>query len=117
VLLRWKRDADFLFAQVSFSLDELLRWRSTIDFNGPIYGGVMIVPSVAMARKISTDIPQLTVPDSWLAAIEQDPQAGVHLACELVSDIKQSGALDGVHLIPVNKYREVAADLEARLCR
>jgi hypothetical protein len=30
-------------------------------------------------------------------------------------DIKASGAFDGVHLIPVSKYRAVAAELEARL--
>jgi 5,10-methylenetetrahydrofolate reductase len=113
----WKGEADFLCTQVRFSLDELLRWRSTVDFNGPIYAGVMVVPSVVMARKIGADLAQLAVPDSWLAAIEQDPTAGVNLACELVSDIKQSGAFDGVHLIPVSKYRDVAADLEARLYR
>src|SRR2546422_3527306 len=27
----WKREADFLFAQVRFSLDELMRWRATIE--------------------------------------------------------------------------------------
>jgi 5,10-methylenetetrahydrofolate reductase len=111
----WKQAADFLFAQVRFSLDELLRWRATIEFNGPVYAGVMVVPSVAMARKITTDIAQLAVPENWLAAIEQDRGAGVDLACALVSDIKDSGAFDGVHLIPVSKYREVAAQLERRL--
>ena len=51
----------------------------------------------------------------WLAAIERDPGAGVDLACALVADIQDSGAFDGVHLIPVSKYREVAAQLELRL--
>jgi methylenetetrahydrofolate reductase (NADPH) len=110
----WKQDADYLFAQVRFSVDELVQWRSTVSFDGPVYAGVMVVPSVAMARKISADIAQLTVPDSWLAAIERDPTAGVRLACELVADIEASGAFDGVHLIPVSRYREVAAVLEAR---
>ena len=109
----WKHDADFLFAQVRFSLDELLEWRSTVDFAGPVYAGVMVVPSIAMARKISGDIKQLAVPDSWLAAIERDPTAGVKLACDLVESIRDSGAFHGVHLIPVSKYREVAARLEA----
>src|SRR5882672_9621319 len=27
----WKRDADFVFAQVRFSLDEMLEWRSGVD--------------------------------------------------------------------------------------
>jgi hypothetical protein len=28
--------------------------------------------------------------------------------------VRESGAYDGVHLIPVSRYREVAARLEAR---
>jgi 5,10-methylenetetrahydrofolate reductase len=112
-LPEWKRTADFLFAQVRFSLGELLEWRSEVEFDGPVYAGVMVVPSIAMARKIGADIKQLAVPDAWLTAIERDPSAGIALACDLVEDIRESGAFDGVHLIPVSKYREVAARLEA----
>jgi methylenetetrahydrofolate reductase (NADPH) len=111
----WKREADFLFAQVRFSLAELLEWRGGIDFDGPVYAGVMVVPSAAMGRKISADIPQLAVPDAWLRAIERDPKAGVELACDLVEGIRESRAFDGVHLIPVSRYREVAARLEVQL--
>ena len=111
----WKREADFAFAQVGFSVEELVEWRSGIDFDGPVYAGVMVVPSVAMARKISADIPQLAVPDSWVRAIERDPMAGVELACDLVAGIRESGAFEGVHLIPVSRYREVAARLEVLL--
>ncbi|MDQ1508940.1 MAG: hypothetical protein QOG50_784 [Actinomycetota bacterium] len=109
----WKRDADFLFVQVRFSLDDLVDWRAQVDFDGPVYAGVMVVPSVGMARKISADIQQLTVPEVWLEAIERDPSAGVSLACDLVEAVRESGAFDGVHLIPVSRYREVAARLEA----
>ncbi len=111
-LPEWKRDADFVFAQVRFSLDELLEWRSHVEFDGPVYAGVMVVPSVAMGRKIGADIHQLAVPDVWLAAIERDPNAGVELACDLVERVRESGAFDGVHLIPVSRYREAAARLE-----
>ncbi len=48
----------------------------------------------------------------WVHAIERDPDAGVELACDLVAGVRASGAFDGVHLIPVNRYREVAARLE-----
>jgi methylenetetrahydrofolate reductase (NADPH) len=113
-LPEWKCDADFLFAQVRFSLDELLEWRSRIEFDGPVYAGVMVVPSVAMGRKIGADIKQLRVPDAWLEAIERDPAAGVALACDLVDGVRESGAFDGVHLIPVSKYRDVAARLERK---
>src|SRR6266852_6132619 len=41
----WKRDADFLFAQMRFSIDDMLEWRSQVDFDGPVYAGVMVGPS------------------------------------------------------------------------
>jgi 5,10-methylenetetrahydrofolate reductase len=113
-LPEWKRSADFLFAQVRYSFDECVEWRAGIEFDGPVYAGVMVVPSAGMARKIGTDIPQLAVPKEWIDAIERDPTAGVALACDLVEAIRDSGAFDGVHLIPVSRYREVAARLERR---
>ena len=47
-----------------------------------------------------------------IGRLEQDRNAGVDAACDLVERIRESGALDGVHLIPVTRYREVAARLE-----
>src|SRR5690349_9237068 len=35
----WKRDADFLLVQVSFSLDDLLAWRGSVRYDGPVYAG------------------------------------------------------------------------------
>lgn len=108
----WKREADFLFVQVGFTLDALLAWRATLDFDGPIYAGVMAVPSATMARKLSTDIPELAVPEPIILRIEQDRDAGIELACDLVNAIRDAGFFAGVHLIPVARYREVAARLE-----
>src|SRR5580692_10109054 len=48
----WKRDADFLLAQVSFSIESLLEWRASIDFAGPVVVGVMGLPSASMARQL-----------------------------------------------------------------
>jgi methylenetetrahydrofolate reductase (NADPH) len=111
----WKQSADFLFVQVSFSIAELLRWREEVVFEGPVYAGVMVVASAGMARRISADIPQLAVPDDVIDALEHDRSVGVRLACDLVEEIRASGAFEGVHLVPVSRYREVAARLEARL--
>ena len=49
----FKADADFVFSQVSFSLDALLRWRDQLVFNGPVYAGVMVLASVLMANKLA----------------------------------------------------------------
>jgi 5,10-methylenetetrahydrofolate reductase len=107
-----KQSADFLFAQVTFTLDPLLRWRESLQFDGPIYAGVMVLASAGMARKLSDDIREIDIPDEWVHAVEADRNAGVELACEHVEAIRASGAFDGVHLIPVSRYREVAARLE-----
>lgn len=107
----WKRDADRWFVQVSFSTDDLVAWRETIDFDGRVYAGVMVVASAAMARKLAADIPQLTVPNVVVERVERDADAGVEIAAELVEQIRASGAFDGVHLVPVSRYRQLAARL------
>jgi 5,10-methylenetetrahydrofolate reductase len=108
----WKRAADFLVAQVGFSVDQLLRWRSALDFAGNVYAGVLVVASAPMAKKLSADFPQLEVPGWLVERVEQDTAAGVDFACEMVCAIRDSGAFDGVHLIPVRRYRDVARRLE-----
>ena len=108
----WKRDADALFVQVSFSVPELVAWRERVEFDGPVYAGVMAPPSATMARKLSADIPQLAVPSELIDALESDRDAGVDFACRMVEEVRDSGAFDGVHLIPVSRYREIAARLD-----
>jgi methylenetetrahydrofolate reductase (NADPH) len=108
----WKREADFLFVQVAFSLEDLLAWRDTVRFDGHVYPAVMVLPSASMARKLVATIPEITVPSPWLDAIERDRSAGVKLACELAHAVADSGAFDGVHLIPGVRYRETASWLE-----
>ena len=108
----WKAEADFLFVQISYSLDRLLEWRASIDVDIPVYAGVMVIASAAMAGRISAAIPDLGIPDALVEAVAADPAAGVEAACEQVAAIEASGAFDGVHLVPVSRYREVAARLE-----
>ena len=107
----WKSEADFLFAQVAFSLDALMEWRESIDFTGPVYAGVMVVASAPMARKLSHDVPQLAVPEDVIRHLDTDPSAGVAIAADLVTQIQHTAAFNGVHLIPVSRYREITARL------
>lgn len=108
----WKREADALFVQVGFSAERLLSWRASVEVSCPVYAGVMVVASAAMARKLTATIPELAVPDEVTCRVDTDPAAGVEVACELISAIRDSGAFDGVHLIPVGRYREMASRLE-----
>jgi methylenetetrahydrofolate reductase (NADPH) len=111
----WKREADFIFAQVGFSAEQVVRWRTSVQFDGPVYAGVIVIGSAQMTAKLTSEIPQLAVP-SWLTErLERDKEAGIEFACEMVCQLRTSRALDGVHLIPVRRYREVARRLEELL--
>jgi len=112
-LAPFKRQADFLFVQVSFDVDELVAWRATLDFAGPVYAGVMVLASPAMAARIGAQIGEMSIPAAVLDRLERDPASGVELACAQVEAIEASGAFEGVHLVPVSRYRQVAARLEA----
>lgn len=111
----WKRAADFMFVQVSYSMDGLLRWRESVEVDGPVYAGVMVLASAGMARNLAASIPDIDIPGELVDAVERDRDAGVAAACEQVLAVRDSGAFDGVHLVPVSRYREVAAILEREL--
>jgi hypothetical protein len=52
------------------------------------------------------------VPQPIIELLDRDGRAGVGLACDLIAEIRASGAFDGIHLIPVAAYREMATRLE-----
>lgn len=111
----WKAAADFMLVQVSFSVDALLRWRESTGVQVPVYAGVMVLASAGMARRLAAAIPDIEIPPGLVDAVERDRDAGVDAACEQVLAIRDSGAFDGVHLVPVSRYRDVAARLEREL--
>ncbi|MFD1547210.1 methylenetetrahydrofolate reductase [Nonomuraea guangzhouensis] len=111
----WKRAADFLFLQVGFSLEALLRWREANQVDVPVYAGVMVLASESHARALAAAIPDIAIPDPLIRAVAADRMAGVAAACEQVLAIRDSGAFDGVHLIPVSRYRDVESRLAAAL--
>ena len=76
-----------------------MAWRATVEVDVPVYAGVIVVASAAIARNFT--IPGLTIPPDLVARLERDHNAGVDAACDLVVRLHESGAFDGVHLIPV----------------
>ncbi len=112
---RWKRSADFVFAQMSFSVEALLRWRDSASLDVPVYAGVMVLASAGMARRLAVTIPDIEIPDELVEQVAQDHRFGVDAACEQIERLRESGAFDGVHLVPVARYHEVALRLEGRL--
>ena len=107
-----KQEADFLFVQVSFSAPALVAWREGIELSQPVYPGVLVLASPSMAKGIGESISDVDVPDELMERLDRDRNAGVEQACQLVLELRDSGVFEGVHLVPVGRYREVAARLE-----
>lgn len=116
-LPRWKANADFAFVQVSYSVDELMRWRERNPVDMPVYAGVMVLASAGMARRLAASIPDIAIPDELVRRVESDPEAGVEAACEQIAALRETGAFAGVHLVPVSRYRQVSARLETVLTK
>ena len=109
--LAWRQRADFLFVQITYSQDRLMRWRESINFSGRVYAGVLVLASSRMARRVNASIPDIRVPQAIIDKLDDDPRVGVDLACEQIAALQETGAFDGVHLVPVGRYKEVAARL------
>jgi hypothetical protein len=68
-----------------------------------------------MAHRLAASIPDIAIPAALVDAVREDRGAGVAAACEQVLALRDSGAFAGVHLVPVARYREVAARLAPAL--
>ena len=111
--LRWRVRADFIFVQISYSTERLVRWREQLDYDGKVYAGVLVLASSRMAQRINASFPEIRIPQTIIDKLDGDPQVGIDLACEQIATIKESGAFDGIHLVPVSRFREMAARLPA----
>lgn len=112
--LTWRARADFLFVQITYDVDRLRRWRESLSFDGRIYPGVIVLSSSRMARRINAALPEIRIPEQIVDKLDDSPHLGVDLACEQIETLRESGAFDGVHLVPVGRYREMAARLSTR---
>lgn len=111
--IAWRSRADFIFVQISFSLDRLIRWRESLDYDGRVYAGVLVLASGRMAQRINASIPDIRIPQRIIDKVEGDPEIGIDIACDQIETLKSSGAFDGVHLVPVGRYRQMAERLSA----
>ena len=111
--LAWRNRADYIFVQITYSLDRLLHWREQLTYEGQVYAGVLVLASKRMAQRINASIPDIRVPERIVDKLDDDPEAGIDLACRQIEEIRESGAFDGVHLVPVGKYRQVAERLSS----
>lgn len=107
----WKRDADFVVLQITFDAGASTAWRERVDFDGDVYAGVMVVASAPMGRKLTADVSEISIPAVLIERLGRDRDAGVDTAVALVHELREAGGFRGVHLVPVGRYRDVAARL------
>lgn len=107
----WKRDADFVCTQISLGQTAVSRWRQRSGFDGRVYAGVVVLSSRAMAGRLMDLIPGLDVPEATLRLLDRDPEAGVKLAVEQLHRLRHGGDVDGAHLVPARRHRELAEAL------
>lgn len=110
--LTWRRRADFLFVQITYAHERLLAWRESLGYDGKVYAGVLVLASSRMARRINAAIPDIRIPRRIIDKLDDDPLVGIDLACDQIEWLRSTGAFDGVHLVPVGRFREVAARLQ-----
>jgi 5,10-methylenetetrahydrofolate reductase len=99
--------------QITYAPHRLVEWRRSLDYNGGVYVGVLVLASARMARRVNATIPDIRVPERITDKLESDPAYGLDFALEQIETIRDSGAFDGVHLVPVTRFRQVAEKLQS----
>ncbi|MDD7938958.1 hypothetical protein PHK61_11090 [Actinomycetospora lutea] len=106
----WKRDADVVWLAPTFSLPAVIDWRERhADLGRPVRAGVLVPTGPRMARGVAEGL-DLALPDHLVEALEHDGTAGVDPAIEHALALRDAG-VDGIHLVAVSRYREVASRL------
>ncbi len=67
--------------------------------------------------RLAATIPDIQIPAELVEAVTAHPAAGVDAACAQILALRDTGAFAGVHLVPVSRFRQVAARLEQDLKR
>jgi methylenetetrahydrofolate reductase (NADPH) len=111
--IAWRAAADFLFVQITYASHRLIEWRDQLNFGGNVYAGVLVLASARMARRINATIPDIRIPQRVIDKLESDPDYGIYFALEQIEAIRDCGLFDGVHLVPVTRYRQVAEELRS----
>lgn len=103
----WKRDADVVWLAPTFSVPAVADWLARhADLGRPVRAGVLVPTGPRMARGVAEGM-DLALPEHLVDALEQDGAAGVDPAVEHALGLRDAG-VDGVHLVAVSRYREVA---------
>jgi methylenetetrahydrofolate reductase (NADPH) len=111
--LAWRTNAEFILVQISFATEKLIRWRESLTYDGKMYAGVLVLANKRMAQRVNAALPDVRIPQSVIDKLDDDPQVGIDLAMDQIETLRGSGAFDGVHLVPVGRFREISERLSS----
>ena len=106
----WKREADFVLTQIDYAVEDVVAWRESLSYDGPVLVGVIVLTSAAMAGRLAGGGYGVEIPDAVVERLAREPRSGVEMAIDLVGRFRPS-CCDGVHLVSGNRYRDVAQAL------
>ena len=55
--LTWRSAADFLFVQITYAPRRLIEWRESLDFQGRVYVGTLVLARARMAPRMGPSVP------------------------------------------------------------
>jgi 5,10-methylenetetrahydrofolate reductase len=100
--------ADFLLVQASFDVDRLRAWRETIDYDGDLLAGVLVLASSTMASRLAATVTDIAMPMELVERLDAEPDAGVDRAVDMVQQLRGEPGFAGAHVVPVSRYRQLA---------
>ena len=120
--------AEYIQTQGIFDVESFKRFMDAVDkanINVHIMAGIIPLKAAGMAKFMNANVPGIDVPD-WmierLAAAaaegkEKDikglpAKAGIEMAAEMISQIKEEGLCDGVHIMAIGAEKNVPIILE-----
>lgn len=104
----WKKASDFLLVQASFDVDRLRAWRDTVDYDGDLLAGVLVLASSKMAARLAETVTDIEIPAALVQRLDSEPDAGVDHVVEMLAALQRGGGFAGAHVVPVSRYRQLA---------
>ena len=120
--------AKYIQTQGIFDLESLKRFMDAVDkanIKTHIMAGIIPLKSAGMAKYMNENVPGIAVPQDQidrLAAAAEEGKAkgvkgmagklGIEIAAELIAKIKDSGIVDGVHIMAIGAEKNVPVILE-----
>jgi 5,10-methylenetetrahydrofolate reductase len=104
----WKKQADFLLVQASFDVAGLRAWRETVDYGGDLLAGVLVLASSKMATRLADTLTDIAVPAALVTRLDEEPDAGVDHAVDMLEQLRGERGFAGAHVVPVSRYRQLA---------